>query len=118
LFIGSISSEYDSDTTYSPYRKHVDESFSSNDSKKSPTVRFIDLHQDLNETFLCDDIQEDQPYISNNIYENQNPIKSIKVIKKKKPMIFQRLLILQRKPLYKINLLGIKKMFAFSVKNQ
>lgn len=71
---GSISSEYDSDTSYKPYRKHVDESFSSNDSLKSPTVGFID--QDLNEEFLFDDFQEDQPVISNNIYENQIPITS------------------------------------------
>lgn len=35
---GTIQSEYDSDSSYNPYEKQVNESFSSNDTPKSPTI--------------------------------------------------------------------------------
>lgn len=73
----SISSEYDLDTSYNPYKTHVDESFSSNDTPKSPTVGFIDKHQDLNQEFLSDDLQENQAVIQSNQKEKNYNLSAV-----------------------------------------
>lgn len=55
----SISSNYDSDSSYNPY-KQANESCSSNDISKSPTTGLIDQQFDFNNEFLCDDGQTNQ----------------------------------------------------------